>query len=281
MNARILVACSFASLASACGTLDAPDGDGDDVVVTTTVTTDDGDTATEADTDDESEETDEVSGAYSYEDGVLTIGHSFNPYKGERIGVFNDGGGVEDGWTTAVATIPATESGEVPVDLGLFGDGQSTRWALATLTDDNQPDNWLWESGVIAENLVNEDSLGLTLWVEECGVEKLNFCTRLVDSGVIPGQCSLTYVDPASCEDADADGDTDPDADGAGDEDADCADADGDGYTDAECGGTDCDDGWRYNYPGAPETNDDVDNDCDGSVDEDCESDDGWNETCD
>ncbi len=46
-----------------------------------------------------------------------------------------------------------------------------------------------------------------------------------------------------------------------------CGDADGDGYTDDSCGGTDCDDSNRTVFPGAAESCDGLDNDCDGGVD--------------
>ncbi|MFC1654507.1 MopE-related protein [Myxococcota bacterium] len=45
-----------------------------------------------------------------------------------------------------------------------------------------------------------------------------------------------------------------------------CADDDGDGYQDANCGGTDCNDGNDTIYPGAPDTcGDGVDQNCDGT----------------
>ncbi len=47
-----------------------------------------------------------------------------------------------------------------------------------------------------------------------------------------------------------------------------CADADGDGATDDACGGTDCDDTDSSVYPGAIETCDGDDDDCDGAIDE-------------
>jgi len=47
-----------------------------------------------------------------------------------------------------------------------------------------------------------------------------------------------------------------------------CPDADGDGYTDASCGGDDCDDADAATYPGAAEACDGVpDNNCDGILD--------------
>jgi hypothetical protein len=50
-----------------------------------------------------------------------------------------------------------------------------------------------------------------------------------------------------------------------------CQDADGDGYNDAQCGGSDCDDGDPDVNPGVDEIcGDGIDNNCDGSVDEGC-----------
>lgn len=176
------------------------------------VDADTADTTEPADTGDDITNTvDNDAAAYTYSNGDLDIDRDFNPYVGERIGFFADGAGVVDGWITAVATVPQSDEGDLTVNLGLFGTGQSVRWALATLDDNNAPVNWLWESGVIAEELVDADNLGLTLWVNECGVQKLNFCTRLTSTGIMPGECALTYVPPEGCTDADGDGDTDPD----------------------------------------------------------------------
>ena len=47
-----------------------------------------------------------------------------------------------------------------------------------------------------------------------------------------------------------------------------CPDADGDGHQLSSCGGSDCADQDAAVYPGAPETCDDRDEDCDGAVDE-------------
>jgi hypothetical protein len=86
--------------------------------------------------------------------------------------------------------------------------------------------------------------------------------------------------DSDSDSDTDADSDADTDADSDADTDADaepeCPDADGDGYTTCE---GDCDDGWEFTNPGAPEWCDPdgiytEDNDCDGLddlADPDCD----------
>ena len=42
-------------------------------------------------------------------------------------------------------------------------------------------------------------------------------------------------------------------------------DADGDGYDSIESGGNDCDDGDATTYPGASETDPNIDSNCDGS----------------
>ncbi len=53
-----------------------------------------------------------------------------------------------------------------------------------------------------------------------------------------------------------------------------CPDGDGDGFTDATCGGPDCDDGNAAVNPDTPEACDGIDNDCDGvSTDENADED--------
>jgi len=230
--------------------------------------------------------------AYTYVDGVLTISHNFNPYPGSTIGLFADGGGTEDGFKRAVATVLQSDEGDIIVNLNLFPFGADIRWGLATVDANNAPVQWLWESGVISGNLVENDPLGLTLPIKECVgdvmVEKVNFCTQITADGVMPGTCWGTYVEPTDCTDADNDGDVDPDDgtdtgdSGSGDSGSgECADADGDGFTDEACGGTDCDDAWYWNNPRAVEVNDNVDNNCNEEIDEGCEFDDAEDEVCD
>jgi hypothetical protein len=107
------------------------------------------------------------------------------------------------------------------------------------------------------------------------------------------------YLNPSGCEDADSDGyadascggtdcdDNDPDVNPGAEEVCDdgidnncdgtvdegcgsCPDADGDGYTDAACGGEDCDDNDFFVNPGVAEIcGDGIDNDCQGG-DEPC-----------
>jgi hypothetical protein len=94
--------------------------------------------------------------------------------------------------------------------------------------------------------------------------------------------CIATEETEISCtdgEDNDCDGladCADPDCSG-GPDCTTCPDADVDGFTDADCGGLDCDDSDASINPGAQETCDDfVDNDCDGDadcVDSDCSTD--------
>jgi hypothetical protein len=106
------------------------------------------------------------------------------------------------------------------------------------------------------------------------------------------GDCDDTSsaIHPGATEacdavDSDCDGDldegcsgTDSGTDGTSGTD-DCdedIDADGDGYNECE----DCDDGWRYTYPGAPEYRDGADQDCDGEIDDGCSSSVAWNGAC-
>ena len=82
------------------------------------------------------------------------------------------------------------------------------------------------------------------------------------------------------CEKSKSNGDDTADDDTAGDDTAGddtgddtgaCPDADGDGYTDASCGGTDCNDQDANVHPGATEIcGDGIDQDCDGTADDGC-----------
>ena len=103
-------------------------------------------------------------------------------------------------------------------------------------------------------------ALGVVLWAIGCG-DKLDGETgseEAQDSGV-------DQADSDTDVDADTDTDTDADTDTDTDTDTDIlVDGDGDGFTTDE----DCDDADASSYPGAPETADGVDNDCDGITDE-------------
>lgn len=233
--------------------------------------------------------------AYTYNSDTkeLEIDGAYNPYKGYTVGLFCDGCGTEDGFTHAVATIPPADDGSLKVNLGLFGNGADIRWSLALVNDNLEPTQWVWESGVVSDNLVEHDSLGLTMTVQECVgeqmVDKIDFCTQISSAGVMPGSCWGTYVPPADCTDSDNDGDVDPNTDGEPDETGDtgtaddcagdCAvDDDGDGYSD---NAGDCDDGWSGTNPGHDdEWRDGQDNDCDGSTDEGCDGSEAWNGYC-
>jgi len=96
-----------------------------------------------------------------------------------------------------------------------------------------------------------------------------NDCDGLVDEG-----CGATgETDCTDGRDNDGDGDVDC-ADRDCTHDPACsttsADADGDGFDDAAYGGTDCDDTDPRVHPGATETCDGLDNNCNGVVDEGC-----------
>ena len=64
---------------------------------------------------------------------------------------------------------------------------------------------------------------------------------------------------PDSCTDSDSG--TDP-------QEPPCQDADADGFADMLCGGPDCDDGDARSNPGAIETCDNIDNDCNESTED-------------
>src|SRR5207249_1620848 len=95
-------------------------------------------------------------------------------------------------------------------------------------------------------------------------------------SGATDGDYTLSFDVSAGtgCSEDCTDG-VDNDYDGAVDcDDSDCAadplcncDEDADGYDGSACGGSDCDDSNALVHPGATETCNGVDDDCDGSVD--------------
>ncbi len=58
-----------------------------------------------------------------------------------------------------------------------------------------------------------------------------------------------------------------------------CPDVDGDGFTDATCGGDDCDDTLAVSNPDSPELCDGLDNDCDGVTSDENSDDDGDGQT--
>jgi hypothetical protein len=78
-----------------------------------------------------------------------------------------------------------------------------------------------------------------------------------------------------------ADGTSGPDDSGGGNDDADCMDGDGDDYGDGCAAGPDCDDDNPDVNPGAAETCDGTDENCDDEIDNGCECpDDGISANC-
>ena len=138
-----------------------------------------------------------------------------------------------------------------------------------------------WSLGVLALNgcyFISDDALNARLGARPDDTSETetgnpdDTDTAQVDTGDADTDSdSDTDTDADSDSDTDADSDTDSDADSDSDSDTDtaCGDWDADGYTDASCGGDDCDDYDILVNPGASESCNSRDDDCDGDTDED------------
>jgi hypothetical protein len=158
------------------------------------------------------------------------------------------------------------------------------------------------QGGSSGSPVVNSQGLVVGQLSGACGTNLNDDCDAINNATVDGAFASYysqvaPYLNPSGCGDVDGDGyadascggtdcdDNDPDVnpgaeeicgdgidnncDGSIDEGCvSCPDADEDGYTDAACGGVDCDDTDPLVNPGASEACDDgIDNDCDGFVD--------------
>ncbi len=91
----------------------------------------------------------------------------------------------------------------------------------------------------------------------DCNAESSDGCEIPLTTSENCGSCGTTCTTPAVCVQAGGEWFC-----GAG-----CADGDSDGYADVACGGNDCDDADPDVNPGAVETCNGADDDCDGTVD--------------
>jgi MYXO-CTERM domain-containing protein len=105
----------------------------------------------------------------------------------------------------------------------------------------------------------------------DCNASAADGCETMLNTGSNCGACGAACNQLQACTGDDVAGYTCSET---------CVDADGDDFADVECGGPDCDDSNANVRPGAAETCNDVDDDCDGLVDEGFDADGDGYKSC-